>query len=184
MLHPELEDKLHAARLALDGSTSENIIELCEQYLALLEAYRDELYKLPDVLDLNLSAAPASSRAGVIGNRSAVRAAIETTTTERSRTQSLLKSFTELSGYEAVETLNRLRYRGRDDWKLNSGGARYGDNVDDRITTIQEVIDTAGLLRREEHVAQAVAGSVSAPADATWPSPTSSDWSTFKGTRE
>ncbi|HEV2763928.1 MAG TPA: hypothetical protein VGV38_13180 [Pyrinomonadaceae bacterium] len=165
-----MEDKLRVARLALDGASSENVVEICEQYLALLDAYRAELYKLPDALDLNLRAAPSSSRQGVIENRSAVRAAIETTTRERRAAEELLKSFTELSGYEAVETLNRLKHKGRDDWKLNAGGARYGDDVDDRITTVQEVIDTACLLRREEYVTRAAVKGVRAPDDAPWPS--------------
>jgi hypothetical protein len=48
MLHPEIEVKLHDAGLALGAATSENVVELCRQYLALLAAYRAELYKLPD----------------------------------------------------------------------------------------------------------------------------------------
>ncbi len=34
MVYPQLEEKLHHARHALKGATSENIIELCKQYLA------------------------------------------------------------------------------------------------------------------------------------------------------
>lgn len=61
MLHPGMEDKLRVAGLALDGASNENVIELCEQYLALLDAYRDELYKLPDSPGLNLRAAATGS---------------------------------------------------------------------------------------------------------------------------
>ena len=154
MLCPEIEDKLRVAKLALNEATSENIIGLCQEYLALLDAYRRELYKLPDVLDLNLRASTPSSREDVINNRSAVRAALETTTRERQRAEALLRYFTMLSGHEAVETLNRLRHKGRDDWKQNAGGARYGDGTDEGRMTVQEVVDMAGLLRREEHVAR------------------------------
>jgi len=155
MLHPEIEAKLHDAGLALGAATSETVIELCRQYLALLAAYRSELYKLPDALDLNLRSAPPSSRGVVVSNREAIRAAIEATTRERHRTEALLHSFTAVSGYEAVETLNRSRYKGHDDWKLSAGGAWYGDDVDDGRMTIQEAVETASLLRREEHIARA-----------------------------
>lgn len=167
MLHPELENKLNYAGLALGTATSENVIELCRQYLALLAAYRAELYKLPDALDLNLRSAPPSSRVGVIANREAIRAAIEATTRERHRTEALLQSFTAVSGYEAVETLNRSRYKGHDDWKLSAGGARYGDGVDDGRMTIQEAVETASLLRRGEHVARSAAERASGP-NAPW----------------
>lgn len=53
MLLPELEERLHRARCALDNATCDNIIGLCKQYLALLAEYRAELYKLPDALGLN-----------------------------------------------------------------------------------------------------------------------------------
>lgn len=149
--------KLHDAGLALGTATSENVVELCRQYLALLAAYRAELYKLPDALDLNLRSAPPSLWGVVISNREAIRAAIEATTRERHRTEALLHSFTVVSGYEAVETLNRSRYKGHDDWKLSAGGARYGDSVDDGRMTIQETVETASLLRREEHVARSAA---------------------------
>jgi hypothetical protein len=163
MLHAEIEAKLHDAGLALGAATSENIIELCRQYLALLAAYSSELYKLPDALDLNLRSAPPSSRGVVISNREAIRAAIEATTRERHRTEALLHSFTAVSGYEAVETLNRSRYKGHDDWKFGAGGAWYGDGVDDGRMTIQEAVETASLLRREEHVARSAAGGVPGP---------------------
>ena len=87
MLSPKLEEKLRRARRALDGAASENIIELCKQYLTLLAAYRSELHKLPDTLELNPPSRSASStsREDVDANRKAVRAAIEHTTQERNR---------------------------------------------------------------------------------------------------
>lgn len=169
MLHPEMEGKLRDARRALDEATSENIVALCQQYLALLDAYRAELYKLPDSLDLDLRAATPSSREGVIVNRSAVRAAIETTTRERESTESLLHYFTVVSGHEAVETLNRLRHEGRDDWKRNAGGARHGGGSDENRMSVQEVVDAAGRLRREEHVARDAGERPSQSDDTPWP---------------
>src|SRR2546423_9941331 len=121
MLSPELEENLRNARLALDRATSENIIELCKHYLALLAEYRGELYKLPDKLDLNPRSRSSSSREDVDGTRKAVRAAIEHTTRERKWAEGLILSFTAVSGYGAVETLNRQKYKGHDDWVLSAG---------------------------------------------------------------
>lgn len=156
MLYPSLEEKLRDARLALGGATSGNIIELCKHYLALLAEYRGELYRLPDKLDLNPRPSSSSSRADVDGTRKAIRAAIEHTTQERHQTEALLLSFTAVSGYAAVETFNRQRYKGRGDWKLSAGGVSFSDGVGGLRMTIQEAVETAGLLRREEHVARNV----------------------------
>jgi hypothetical protein len=148
-----LEEKLRIARLALDSATCENIIALCKQYLTLLAEYRAELYSLPDTLELN-PRSKTSSRAEVNANRKAVRAAIEHTTREREWAEALLLSFTAISGYDAVETLNRQKHRGRADWQLSASGASFGDAACGERMTIQEAVETASLLRREAHVAQ------------------------------
>lgn len=157
MLIPALEDKLRHARYALEGATTDNIIELCKQYLALLAEYRAELYKLPDTLGFNRRPGSFSCE-DVDDARKEVRAAIESLTRERNTTEALLRSFTSVSGYEAVETLNREKYKGHDDWELRAGGvARFsGDGAGERMTAL-EAVDIAGLLRREEHVARSAA---------------------------
>lgn len=153
MLFPELEERLHHTKLALDGATSGNIIERCKQYLALLVAYRGELYTLPDTLGINLKAGASSPREDIDDIRKAVRAAIEDLTQEHNATKELLLSFTVVSGYEAVAALNRLKYKGHNTWELKAGGVGFGDNIDDRMT-VQEAVETASLLRREEHIAK------------------------------
>ena len=153
MLSPKLEEKLRTARLALDGATSESIIELCKQYLSLLAEYRAELYRLPDTLELN-PRSKSSAREDVDDTRKTVRAAIEQTTYERNRVEALLLSFTAVSGYRAVETFNRQKYKGRDDWKLSAGGVSFNDDTGGQRMTIQAAVDTASLLRREKHVAK------------------------------
>jgi hypothetical protein len=156
MLYPALEERLRNARLALDGAVSENVMALCKQYLGLLAEYRAELYRLPDTLALNLRAKTSTAPADVDGARKAVRAAIEHTTAERVWAEALILSFTAISGYGAVETFNRQRYMDRDDWKLDAGGVSSRDDAGGRVIqrmTIEEAIETAGLLRREEHVA-------------------------------
>ena len=153
MLSPELEGRLREAGLALNGATSGNIIELCKQYLAVLAEYRSELYRLPDTLGLRPGPTSSSSREDFNGVRKAVRSAIEHTTQERRQTEALLFSFTAISGYGAVMTLNRHKYEGGDDWQLSSGGVSLRDGSGGKRMTIQEAVETASLLRREEHVA-------------------------------
>jgi hypothetical protein len=154
MLLPQFEERRRSARRALDGATSDNIVALCQQYLALLAEYRAELYKLPDTLGINQW--PGSFLWEDVGGvRKAVRAAIENTVRERNGTEALLRSFTSVSGYEAVETLNRQKYKGYDDWELRAGGvARFRSNIAGERMTVPEAVALAGLLRREEHVAR------------------------------
>ena len=157
MLFPVLEARVQHAKHALDRAISDNLIELCKQYLTLLAEYRTELYKLPDTLGLKRWAG-ACLWEDVINMKKTIRGAIEQTTRERTDTEALLRSFTAVSGHEAVETFNRRKYRGYADWKLRAGGVvRFsGDIVGERLT-IQEAVATASLLRREEHVARSTA---------------------------
>ena len=153
MLYPQLELRLQASKQAVDRATSESIVQQCQEYLALLAEYRSRLYELQGTPGLSQqSASPSLSE--VIPDRKIIREAIEKTTQERNRTQLLLLSFTTVSGYEAVEIFNRRNYGGHDDWELRASGVKFrgGDNSD--LMTVQEAVDLAGLLRREEHVAQ------------------------------
>ena len=152
MLFPELEEKLQASKQRLNTATSENIIEQCKQHLALLAEYRIQLYKLQDVPGVRQQSTPSLSEQ--VPDREAIRAAIETTIHERNKIQVLLLSFTTVSGYEAVEIFNQRSYEGHDDWELRASGVRFhgGDSSD--LMTIQEAVDLAGMLRREDHVSQ------------------------------
>jgi hypothetical protein len=154
MLYPQLEEKLNHARLALKEATSENIIGLCKRYLALLAEYRRRLYELRGTSGIRQQSASFSSLENVAGTRNAIRAAIENTTKERNGTEMLLLSFTTVSGYEAVEIFNRRKYEGRDDWELRASGVKSSGISGGDLMTIQEAVDIASLLRREEHVAQ------------------------------
>ncbi|HEX8139538.1 MAG TPA: hypothetical protein VF544_18410 [Pyrinomonadaceae bacterium] len=154
MLYPKLEAKLHYARHALERATSENIIELCKQYLGLLAEYRDEIYKLPGTPGINLRSDSPLSSEDLDKTRKAVRVAIENTTQERNRTAALLRSFTAVSGYEAVETLNRLKYQGHDNWELRASGVKFSGGSDGDRMTIQEAVETTSALRRADYIAQ------------------------------
>ena len=153
MLYPQLEQKLHASRQAVNRATSETIVRQCKEYLALLAEYRNRLYELQGTLGLNeQSTSPSVTEK--VPDRKTIREAIERTTQERNKTQLLLLSFTTVSGYEAVEIFNRRNYGGHDDWELRASGVKFrgGDNSD--LMTVQEAVDLASLLRREDHLAQ------------------------------
>ena len=153
MLYPQLEQKLHASKQAVNRATSETIVGQCKEYLALLADYRSQLYELQGTPGLNEQSTSASLTEEV-PDRKAIREAIERTTRERNRTQLLLLSFTTVSGYEAVEIFNQRNYEGHDDWELRASGVKFrgGDNSD--LMTVQEAVDVAGMLRREAHLAQ------------------------------
>jgi len=153
MLHPQLEEKLNHARLALKGATGENIVELCKRYLAVLAEYRSKLYELQWTSRTRQRFA-SSSPENLALTRRAIRAAIENTAKERHGTEMLLLSVTTVSGYEAVEVFNRRKYEGRDDWELRASGVKSTGISGSDLMTIQEAVDIAGLLRREEYVAQ------------------------------
>lgn len=154
MLFPKLEERLRLAQLKLDHATSENIVELCRQYLALLAEYRTELYKLPGTPGINLSAESPLSSEEIDTARKEVRALIEQTTQKRNRITALLRSFTAVSGYEAVETLNMRKYEGHDSWELRASGVRFSGGADTDRMTIQKAVAVASLLRREDYIIQ------------------------------
>jgi len=153
MVYPELEEKLQHAKSALKGASSENLIELCEQYLALLAEYRSQLYKLQGTSSIVQGSPSFSSLEDVNDTRKVVRAAIENTTQERNKTEMLLLSLTTVSGYEAVKIFNRRKYKGHVDWELRACGIKFSRGTSRDHLTIQEAVDIAGLLRREEYVA-------------------------------
>ena len=153
MLYPQLEQRLQVSKQAVNRATSESIVEQCKQYLALLAEYRSQLYQLQGTPVVNQQSV-SPSLPDEVPDRKTVREAIERTTRERNRTQLLLFSFTTVSGYEAVEIFNQRKYEGHDDWELRASGVKFrgGDNND--LMTIQEAVDLAGMLRRQDHLAQ------------------------------
>lgn len=151
MLYPEFDEKLSDAKQALNEATSDNVNELCVEYLALLFEYRRVLYKLQGTSVINLQ--PGSSSEEEVENiRKEVRGAIENITQERNRTSALLRSLTVVSGYEAAETFNRLKYEGHDNWEARAGGVGLSEETNSNRLTIQEAVDMARLLRRDEYV--------------------------------
>jgi hypothetical protein len=156
MVYPQLEEKLNHARNALQRATCENLIELCKGYLVVLAEYRSKLYELQWTSRTHQRSTFASPEDPGL-TRKTIRAAIENTTKERHGTEMLLLSFTTVSGYEAVEIFNRQKYEGRGDWELRSSGVKSAGISGGDLMTIQEAVDLAGLIRREEYVAQNMA---------------------------
>jgi hypothetical protein len=154
----ESKEKLEHARHALDGATSENIVELCKQYLEVLADYREQLYELANSGFLQESASSLSKH-NLAAARKSFRTAIEKATHERNRTEMLLLSITKVSGYEAVEVLNQRNYEGHSDWELRASGVKSSASSAHDLMTIQEAVDLVCLLRREDHVAQNMAQS-------------------------
>jgi len=150
MLYPQLEQRLQASKHALNRATSESIVEQCKHYLALLAEYRGRLFELQPVS--RHSASPSLTEE--VPDRTTIREAIERTTRERNTTQLLLLSFTTVSGYEAVEIFNQRKYEGHDDWELRASGVKFRGGDDTDLMTIQEAVDLAGMLRRQDHAAQ------------------------------
>ncbi|HLM00623.1 MAG TPA: hypothetical protein VK400_06175 [Pyrinomonadaceae bacterium] len=146
------EELLHAEQ-ALRKATCDNIIELCEKYIGLLTQYRDELYKLRGAPEINLQTSSPLAREIVEQTRKAVRAAIETTTRERNDTEALIKSFTEISGYEAAKTFNQLEYKGFSEWELRANEIRPKTDTNNERIKIAEAVEIASLLRREAYIA-------------------------------
>ncbi len=153
MLYPQLEQRLQASKQAVNSATSQSIVKQCIEYLELLGEYRSQLYELQGTPGLNQHSA-SSSLTEEVPDRKTIREAIERTTGERNRTQRLLLSFTTVSGYEAVEIFNRRNYGGHDDWELRASGVKFRGGDDSDLMTVQEAVDLAGMLRREDYLAQ------------------------------
>lgn len=146
-------EKLIKAESDLNRAKSDNIIELCREYLRILTEYREDLYKLRGSPKINLQQSSGIARELVEQVRKAIRSTVEITTLKRNQTELLLESFTSIGGYEAVDTFNRLKFRGFDNWELKANSINSQNNAGFEQIAMQEAIETASLLRREAYVA-------------------------------
>ena len=147
-----VNENLLKAEYNFNQANSDNIIELCRGYLVLLNAYRDELYKLRGTPEINLQQSTSLARELTEQVRKVIRTAVEITTRERNKVESLLESFISISGYEAIDTFNQLQYKGLDNWELGSNSIRSQNNGNNEQMSIEEAVDTASLLRREAYI--------------------------------
>jgi hypothetical protein len=153
MKYPQLEENMRNAKSSLDLASSENVVELCQKYLATLAKYREELYKLRGAPEINLRDSPLP--AGEVENiRKEIRASVTNITTEHNRVEALLKSFTAINGFEAVNTFNSHKYKGHSNWELKAGGVRFQGGAESDRIAIYEAVETASRLRREEYTSR------------------------------
>ncbi len=147
-----VNENLLNAEIALNRAESTNLVELCRNYLQKLTEYRDELYKLRSSPEIRLEKqASPLARELTEQVRKAIRSALEITTRERNQTEHLLESLTAISGYEAADTFNQLKYKGFVNWEMRPSGVQAkGDN--DGLMTIHEAVELASVLRCEEYV--------------------------------
>lgn len=148
-----VNENLLKAEAALNQANSGNIIELCREYLRVLNVYREELHKLRGTPEITLQESSFLVRELTEQVRKAIRSAIEITTQERNKTELLLESFISISGYEAIDTFNRLKYKGFDDWQLGANTIRPRNNDSNVQMSMQEAVDAASLFRREAYIA-------------------------------
>lgn len=147
------EDVLKA-EIALERAGSDDIVTLGRAYLASLREYREQLHGLGGIPDINLAEQSKLGRELVEQSRRAIRAAIEITTNERNRVESLLDSFTLINGWDAAATFNRLKYKDSTSWEMNGSEVRIPGNGE-RLS-IQDAVETAGDLRRRAYVTESI----------------------------
>jgi hypothetical protein len=153
MKYPQLEENIRNAKSSLEHASGENVVELCQKYLAILAKYRDELYKLRGTPEINLQNSPlAASEVQQI--RKEIRASVTNLTAEHNRVETLLKSFTEINGFEAVNTFNNHKYKGYNTWELKAGGVRFQGGAESDRIAIYEAVETASRIRREDYASR------------------------------
>lgn len=146
-----INEDIIKAESALGSAKSCDLIGLCREYLACLSNYRDQLMSLKDIPAID-PAEPSPLKFELAGHiRQAVRKVLEDIAAKRNFYESLLSSFTNISGYDAVRTLNISQFKGFDSWELFSGGARLRYAPAEKGLTMEEAINTASLLRREAY---------------------------------
>jgi hypothetical protein len=145
MLYPQLKENICIARYAFQRATRDTFNKDCNNYLVLLLEYRNELSKLK-----NLPATIEEPSSEEINRWQAVRDDIDRLTYEINRTMALYQSAKLMNGYEAVEDLNKRKYKGYGNWTLNREGVGINDNFEDNIMTIKEAIETIRMLKCED----------------------------------
>jgi hypothetical protein len=148
-----INEQLLKAEVALGGATADNIVQLCRDYLRMLSEYRDQLYELRGIPEINLAQSSSLGRELIEQSRNAVRAAVEITVREHNSTHALLGSFVSIKAHEAAETFNTLAYKDATNWETFSGGVCSANGTTDVQMTVEEAVETAGRLRRDAYVA-------------------------------
>jgi hypothetical protein len=152
MLNQLLEENLHSAKHAFKEANSENIIEICQRYLAALDAFRSKFHKFQGKIEINLQQSDALLFDEVLEKRREIHTAITHTIRELNQINALLSGLSSPSGYETIETFNRLNYKGHDNWECSKGKVRFSNGTDADQIPIQEAVDVAIGLRCKEYM--------------------------------
>ena len=145
-----INEDLLKAELALEKASADDVVELGQSYLEKLKEYREQLHQLGGIPEISFAQQSRLGRELIEQSRKAVRAAIEVTTNERNRVESLVDSFTLINGWDAAATFNRLRHKDSTDWELAGAEVRIASNGE--RMTVTEAVETAGKLRREAYI--------------------------------
>lgn len=125
---------------------------MCKEYLAALDKFRSELYKFQGADEISLQQADPALHEKALGKRREIYLALTQTVQEINQTNVLLSRLTSMSGHETIETFNRLRYRGRENWGCRGGKVRFAGGTDADQILIQQAVETAVKLRCEEYI--------------------------------
>lgn len=149
-----INEDLLKAELALEKASADDVVELGNRYLEKLKEYREQLHQLGGIPEIDFAQQSRLGRELIEQSRRAVRAAIEVTTNERNRVESLVDSFTLINGWDAATTFNRLKHMDSTDWELAGTEVRIASNGE--RMTVTEAVETAGRLRREAYITRKV----------------------------
>ena len=142
-----VNEQLLQADADMRAGTPDDVVAHAESYLLLLEEHIVRLRDLKGIPRAGDAMQSPFARELVEQIRGAMRSAIEHATSERNRIESLISSFTMVSGWNAVETFNLLAYRNACDWELIGTHVRtisQGANM-----SISDAVLDAKRLRRE-----------------------------------
>lgn len=145
------EDVARAER-DFEMATSGNIVELCTEYLRVLDHYRQHLLNLQAIPEINFAENSNFVRELSQQSRKAVQATVELTETAHRLIESLLNSFTSINPRAAADTFNRLRFKDSGDWETDGSSVFVQNAPDAEKMGADEAQETAGRLRREAYV--------------------------------
>jgi hypothetical protein len=140
---------LEIARMGLEEGTADDVVVRAERYLVLLEEHLGALRSLKGVPQVNFAAQSKFASLLIEQIRAAIRAEIETSTSEKNRIRTLLDSLLMVSGWTAVQTLNQQEYHNACDWELI--GTSIRSTAAGASMTIPEAVIEAVRLRREAY---------------------------------
>lgn len=146
-----ISEKLTNAKFALNNASTVNILELCEVYLQLLNEYCDDLDQIKSPEIALYQSSPLARQLNEQTGK-AIQIEFELTTRERNKIDSLLKSFTTITGFDAVQTFNQLEYKGFTEWELRANEVRLKNDDNGEKMSVPEAIEIAGILRRKAYV--------------------------------